>query len=453
MWRRHFLAGIGATLARGQTRRPNIVLIVADDLGYGELGCQGNPQIPTPNIDRIARSGVRFTNGYVTAPFCSPSRAGLLTGRYQTRFGHELNPVGRQNLLPHVGLPAREKSMAHYMRELGYRTALIGKWHLGGAPEFHPLNRGFDEFFGFLHEGHFYVPPSNKRMVEHLRPKEPPYDEHNPMMRGREEIEEQRYLTTAFGGEAGAFIERNASRPFFLYAPFNSVHSPMQSEPPDVDRFSHIADPHRRVFAGMLSSLDKAVGSILQALRKNRLERDTMVVFLSDNGGPVKELTSSNGPLRGQKGQLYEGGIRVPFALQWPARIRANQTLTTPVISLDLLPTILAAAGGRPAGNVDGMNLLPHLADSRKPLTRGPLYWRYNASGALRHGRWKIVRQVGHGAKPGPWQLFDLEADLGEQNDLAAKEPQRLGELLTAWERMNHEMVPPTPLSSAAAMQ
>ena len=366
---------------------------------YGELGCQGNKQIPTPHIDSIAKAGVRFTNGYVSAPFCSPSRAGLMTGRYQTRFGHELNPVGKMNLLPNVGLPASEKTAASCLKEAGYRTALIGKWHLGGVEQFHPMNHGFDEFFGFLHEGHFDVPRTEPNIISHLRPKEPPYDESNPLMRGHEPVTEPQYLARAFGREACAFIDRNAKQPFFLYVPFNSVHSPMQAEPAEVDRFANIADEHRRVFAAMLSALDQAVGSILDRLRANGLERDTLVIFLSDNGGPVEELTSSNVPLRGQKGQLYEGGIRIPFMLRWPGRIRGGRTIAQPVISLDLLPTILAAAGvtKRPPKTVDGGSLLPLLTEGETAPVHKELYWRYDASGALRMGPWKIVRQTRRG--------------------------------------------------------
>jgi arylsulfatase B len=447
--RRTFLISAAAGVPRlsaAAQRKPNIVLLVADDLGYGELGCQGNPQIPTPHIDSIARNGVRFTNGYVSAPFCSPSRAGLMTGRYQTRFGHELNPVGAQNLLPHVGLPASETTLASCLKSAGYRTALVGKWHLGGAPPFHPMNRGFDEFFGFLHEGHFYVPPSEKKIVSHLRVKEPPYDENNPPMRGREVVEEPRYLTSALAREAVAFVQRNAKQPFFLYVPFNSVHSPMQAEPADVDRFAAIGDEHRRVFAAMLSTLDNGVGAILTEVKKQGLERDTIVVFLSDNGGPVAELTSSNAPLRGQKGQLYEGGIRIPFLMQWPGRIRPGRTIDQPVISLDLLPTLVKAAGGKVPPGVDGVDLLPLVttAQVKKP-PHETLYWRYAAWGAIRQGRWKAVRPGAQG-KPGAWQLYDLQADLAEERDLAASEPERLKQMIAAWESLDRQMVPPTPL-------
>jgi arylsulfatase B len=259
-------------------------------------------------------------------------------------------------------------------------------------------------------------------------------------------VEEPRYLTSALAREAVAFVQRNAKQPFFLYVPFNSVHSPMQAEPADVDRFAAIGDEHRRVFAAMLSTLDNGVGAILTEVKKQGLERDTIVVFLSDNGGPVAELTSSNAPLRGQKGQLYEGGIRIPFLMQWPGRIRPGRTIDQPVISLDLLPTLVKAAGGKVPPGVDGVDLLPLVttAQVKKP-PHETLYWRYAAWGAIRQGRWKAVRPGAQG-KPGAWQLYDLQADLAEERDLAASEPERLKQMIAAWESLDRQMVPPTPL-------
>lgn len=420
-------------------RRPNVVILLLDDLGYGELGCQGNGEIPTPHLDSIARDGVRFTQGYVTAPFCSPSRAGLLTGRIQTRFGHELNPVGKANLDPAAGLPLSETTLAQRLSRAGYATSLVGKWHLGGTPPYHPQRRGFDRFFGFLHEGHFYVSPGTD-VVSHLRPNEPPYDEENPLLRGSKPRAEKEYLTEAFTREAVSFVRSNRRRPFFLYLAYNAVHSPMQVPRRYPDRFPGIRDPHRRVFAGMLSALDDSAGAVLKAIHEAGLDRDTLVFCLSDNGGPTQELTSSNRPLRGGKGQLYEGGIRIPFLARWTGRLPAGKVEQRPVSSLDLVPTAMAAAGAplSPA-ETDGVDLLPYLGGARTGVPHETLFWRMGASIALRRGDWKLVRQAGRGAPASAFELYDLARDPGESMDLAAREPERARELRAALDRLDAE--------------
>lgn len=416
-------------------RRPNIVVIVADDLGYAELGCQGGADIRTPHIDSIARHGIRFTSGYVTAPVCSPSRAALLTGRYQQRFGHELNAIGPQNRLPHVGLPTAEKTIADDLRAAGYATGIVGKWHLGGTEPYHPLRRGFGEFFGFLHEGHFYVDGRRSRAVSLLRPDEPPYDEQNPILRGTRPVGDFDYLTDELTREAVAFIDRHRDRPFFLYLPYNAVHSPMQATEADLGRFPEIKDRKRRIFAAMLASLDDGVGEVLGKLRAAGLMEETLLIFVSDNGGPTAELTSSNAPLRGGKGQLREGGIRVPFLMRWEGRLPAGVVFDRPVSSLDILPTALSAAGVEaPRGaKLDGADLLPYLGGRNDGPPHERLYWRYGGKAAVREGRWKLVRDGGHK----PWELYDLDQDIGESNDLTARNPEMVDRLRAAWERWN----------------
>jgi len=319
---------LGASSLSLGAPKPNIVLFIADDLGYGELGCQGNNQIPTPHIDSIAENGIRFTQGYVTAPFCSASRAGLFTGRYQTRFGYEFNPIGHHNEDPGAGLPPSEKTLPEHLLEAGYVSALIGKWHLGGTARYHPQRHGFDEFFGFLHEGHYFKPLPYEGLTTMLRRKvlpgggsgrwvshdgrtiysthmghtEPDYDANNPIYRAGQPVDEPAHLTDAFTREANAFLRRNHDRPFFLCLSYNAVHSPLQGADAYLKRFSHIDDIHRRIFAAMLAHLDDGIGSVLDQLRVLELEENTLVVFLSDNGGPTRELTSSNGILREGKG-------------------------------------------------------------------------------------------------------------------------------------------------------
>lgn len=438
MTRRALLASALAGPVAAKPAKPSVVVFVADDLGYGETGFQGNREIPTPHIDSIAANGVRFTQGYVTAPFCCPSRAGLMTGRYQTRFGHELNAIGLRNNDPNIGLPLTEKTIADHLKASGYRTACIGKWHLGGSAKFHPQRRGFDEFFGFLFEGHYYVPPPYRGVESHLRNPEPPYDEGNPIRRGSDPVEESAYLTDALTREALRFVASARRDPFFLYMPYNAVHSPMQAALRDTKRLARIGDLHRRVFAGLLSSMDNSIGAILK-----KVPDDTLVFFLSDNGGPTAELTSSNKPLRGFKGQLYEGGIRVPFSMQWKGRVPRGQTFTKPVSALDILPTCAAASGGPVPAGLDGVNLLPFVQGQVSSDPHANLFWRMGPNIAYRDGPMKLMRQVARGKQDAPFELFDLDADPAEARDLAGDRPAEVARLKSAMGRINAEMVPP----------
>ncbi len=283
----------------------------------------------------------------MSGPYCSPTRAGLLTGRYQQRFGHEFNPGNG----PELGLPLSETTIADRLRSAGYATGLVGKWHLGAAPEFHPQRRGFDEFFGFLGGAHSYFPGQGA-----------------PIYRGTSEVKEPGYLTDAFGREAVAFIDRHKAGPFFLYLAFNAVHTPMDATDARLKRFEAIADTRRRTYAAMLTAMDEAVGQVLDKLRAEGLDEDTLVVFFSDNGGPTMPGTtinaSRNDPLRGSKRTTLEGGIRVPFAWRWTGTLPAGTVYERPIIQLDVLPTALAAAGveAEPGWRLDGVNLLPYLS-------------------------------------------------------------------------------------------
>lgn len=458
------ICAIGVRLATAaEAARPNVVLIVADDLGYGELGCYGGKEIPTPHLDALAAGGVRFTSGYVTAPFCAASRAALLTGRYQTRFGFEFNPIGAKNFVPGIGLPTNQRTLADRLRDAGYTTAIVGKWHQGGTAEFHPQRRGFDEFFGFLGEGHYYVPPPwngvttwlRRRTLPdggegrwtspdgrtvwstHLRSNEPEYDANNPLLRSSQPVDERANLTDAFTREACDFITRHREQPFFLYLAYNAVHSPMQGADDYMQKFAAIEDVQRRIFAAMLAQLDDSVGQVLDALRAGGVEQNTLVIFISDNGGPTKELTSSNAPLRGGKGELWEGGIRVPLIVSWPAHAAAGRTVDVPTSSMDATATALEVAGAIGNSPLDGVSLLPLITGKSEAAPHEALFWRVGKQNALRRGDWKLVRDGG------PWKLFNLADDIGEIVDLATKQPKRVQELDGLWARWNAEQVEP----------
>jgi arylsulfatase A-like enzyme len=410
-----------------EATRPNILVIVADDLGYGDLGFQGGKEIPTPNLDRLARTGTRLTNGYVSCPVCSPTRAGLSTGRYQQRFGHELNPgPARGADDQEFGLPLSEITLASLFQKGGYHTGLVGKWHLGFAPQFHPQERGYDEFYGFLGGAHTYT-------GEAKQPRTGIY-------RGKEKIQSPEYLTDAFGVEASSFIERNAAQPFLLFVTFNAVHTPLQATAAKLDQFKGITDPKRHPYAGMLSSLDDAAGKILDQLDKSHVAENTLVVFISDNGGPTQANGSLNTPLQGVKATVWEGGIRVPFVIRWPGHVPADKTYAAPAISLDIFSTTLAAAGiAAPSDRtIDGVNLLPYLNGTQTGAPHSTLFWRFGEQQAIRKGNYKLLR-----LRSGEEHLFDLGSDIGEKQDLLAQKPEVLKELRDDYARWNAELQEP----------
>jgi arylsulfatase A-like enzyme len=407
-------------------KRPNIIVIVGDDMGYADIGCHGCKDIATPNIDSIAQNGVRFTNGYVSCPVCSPTRAGLVTGRYQQRFGHEFNPgAPREGTKENVGLPLTEVTIANVLKSAGYATGIVGKWHLGNAPHFHPLKRGFDEYFGFLGGSHSYTDPG--------------LGSANPIMRGTEPVNEKEYLTDAFTREAMSFIERHKDKPFFLYLTYNAVHSPLEAPERYKNKFENTSDPKRRVYAGMMTAMDEGIGKVLGKLRDLRLEEDTLIFFISDNGGPTGNNGSNNSPLRATKATVYEGGIRVPFMIQWPRRLKGGKVVEIPVIALDILPTAAAAAGAQIPKDrkIDGVNLLPYISGEKKGTPHEMLFWRMGQNHAIRKGNWKLVTMAGETA------LYDLAADIGESKDMKAEKPDIVQELRKAFEKWSLEMVEP----------
>jgi arylsulfatase A-like enzyme len=407
--------------------RPNIIVIVADDLGYEDLGVYGCKDVPTPHIDSIAKNGVRCTDGHSNHSFCAPTRAALLTGRYQHRFGFEYNSGPAQSAPANYGLPSTERTLAERLKEAGYRTGMVGKWHLGFKEGTRPHERGFDEHYGFLGGARTYVPASNT----------------DTLVRNGGPIEQPEYLTDAFAEEAVKFIGKSSDKPYFLYLAFNAVHGPMQALDRYEARFPKITDPKRKTFAGMLAALDDAVGRVLETVRKSGQEERTLVMFMSDNGGPTGVNTSSNAPLRGVKGQLLEGGHRVAFMLQWKGTLPVGKTYEQTVAGFDLHATAIAAAGLEPLKDrpMDGVDLVPYLAGKKSDPPHRSMFWRQagGSNWAVREGDWKLVMLGGDSAP----ELYNLKSDIGESKNLAQEQPERLKAMRAAYEKWSSEMEKP----------
>jgi len=409
--------------AAAQSVRPNIIVILADDLGYADVGFQGCQDIPTPHLDALAAGGVRFSSGYVSGPYCSPTRAGLLTGRYQQRFGHEFNPPSGK------GLPTSEVTIAARLQKAGYATGLVGKWHLGNLPEMHPQRRGFADFFGFLAGAHDYFNSAQ-------------------LLRGNQPVQETEYLTDVLGREAAAFIDAHRQEPFFLYLSFNAVHTPRQADEARLAKFAAISDPMRKIYAAMTSAMDDAVGQVRAKLLTTGLNRNTVIFFLSDNGGPVLKGTtstrngSSNAPLRGSKRTTLEGGIRVPFVISYPSELPTS-IYDLPVSQLDILPTVLALAGVpvQPDDKLDGVNLLPYITGKNTSPPHDKLYWRLGDQMAIRSGDYKLVRSVGEPDLRA--RLYHVQSDIGESQDLAAKMPEKVKQLQADWDAWSATLATP----------
>ncbi len=436
---------------------PNIVVVLADDLGYNDLGSFGSRTILTPHLDALVQGGVRLTDGYVSAAVCSPSRAGLYTGRYQPRFGYEFNTSGRDTV---VGLPTDERTFADMLKNAGYATGLIGKWHLGKSEKHHPLNRGFDEYFGHLSGGSTYI-DSRREGVESWPAANAPTTRPaaSAIYDGFEQVEVEEYLTDVFAEKAVDFIRRHKDERFFLMLTPNAPHTPLQATTEYTDRYRDVEPAGQRIFAAMVSSVDDYVGDVVMALRAHDLEDNTLIVFFSDNGC-VKYLAQdicSNDPLSGSKRFHLEGGIRVPFIFHWPAGLPAGTTFEHPAISLDLFATFAAAAGSGEAAQ-DSVNLLPYLRGENTDPPHEFLFWRAKPNMAVRWGNWKLWKvnrsnktfddftlggrrlpQIDHPGDSPLGQmtvLYDLSEDVAEQKNIADEHPevvQRLEGELEAW--------------------
>lgn len=413
---------------------PNVIVIISDDQGYADVGFHGSEEIFTPNIDRIANNGVIFSEGYVSYAVCSPSRAGLITGKYQNRFGYTRNIL----LAPKdstMGLPLTEQTLPDVLRKANYKTKAIGKWHLGAHESLVPERRGFDEFFGFIIGGHRYFPEdltindlteARRQMDGYITRI---YDNGN-------RIDTKKYLTEELSDNAVKFIEDNSDNPFFLYLSYNAPHTPLQATKKDLERNMHIEVEKRRIYAAMVSSMDDGIGLILDKLEEKKITDNTIVIFFSDNGGVEWYNFSDNGVLRGIKGDFFEGGIRVPFTMQWPQKIKPGITYDKPIIALDVFATVASAASAEKyiKNNIDGVDLLPYLTGDKFGLPHEYLYWKNPDKDidVVRDERYKYLR-----IKNDEY-IFDLKNDISEEtNIINSSKPiyDRLKSQFKEWEK------------------
>ncbi len=423
--------GIGQSIQ--QDEKPNVVIIMVDDLGYRDLGCYGCVDFETPNIDALAKSGIRCTNGYVSHPYCSPSRAGLLSGKYQQSFGHEHNPPYNEQDSK-TGIDPETELLPSLISSAGYKTGLIGKWHLGAGKPFRPIHRGFDEFYGFLGGGHHYF---------NALPQGKNYN--SPIWRDRKPTTDKlTYLTDDLTGEAEAFIDRHHENPFCLLVMYNAPHAPDHVTEEYEQRVRAIEHNGRRKYAALVQGIDEGVKRIVERLAKHGLRKKTLVVFLSDNGG--RRGVSDNRPLRGNKGWLHEGGIRVPFILSMPGTLPPNRSFNPAISSLDLMPTALKLASVPIPKSCDGVDIMPWLQQERsteleQAEPHQELFWRVSGGEgyAIRKGNWKLVRDIGMKLP----ELYDLSKDLGENKNLSSSHPDKVKRLQADYDRWAAELEKP----------
>ncbi len=445
------VTGVSAAIEQGDrsktAKHPNFIVILTDDQGYADVGFNGSNDIRTPNIDRIANEGTKFSNGYVSYAVCGPSRAGLLTGRYQGRFGFGRNPVIDPTDTK-AGMPLEEQMISEVLKPVGYTSSIIGKWHMGLHPKFHPNKRGFDHFYGFLNGGHDYMPELLIHKDIYSLPKGGRHYA-TKLNHNNEIVEIDEYLTDELSNEAVKFIEREQDNPFFLYLAYNAPHGPMQATQNYLDRNKHIKDKKRQTYAAMITAVDDGVGRVLTKLKELDLDENTLVFFLSDNGGSRKH-PSSNAPLRGHKSDYFEGGIHVPFAVRWPGTIPAGQIYENSVSSLDILATFVGLTGAAIAKErqLDGVNLIPFVTGEDKGVPHEVLFWRNFDQGTLatRRGNSKVIHSKTDGD-----HLYNLANDLAETTNLIEKSNSQFEQQKSEVKAWEQELIDPIfrPLRSS----
>ena len=460
--------------------KPNIVIIVADDLGKTDISLYGKPPIQTPNIDSIGLKGMTFTEGYITSPICAPSRAGMLTGRYQQRFGfeyqsHDRYPKNRIEMFVYKnfiatgdwlvanqvefpnfedvvknGMPPSEIMLAEILQKAGYRTGIAGKWHLGSGEHAIPINRGFDYQYGFYEAYSLYMADTSHKDIINQRHK----DFSDPFIWGKgrsgncairrndEVIDEKFYLTDRIAEEANQFVDQNKDEPFFLYVPFLAPHTPFQATKTYYDKLDHIKDRNKRVYNAMIWQLDDAVASIISNLEAQGLMENTIVFFLSDNGGATYTEATDNAPLKGGKFTNFEGGLNVPFMVRWDNHISKGSNYNKPVVSMDVFSTALELAGVEYTNDrkLDGTSLLPVLTDSMAEPIHETLCWRSGYNRAIRSGDWKLITD----GLSGNHALYNVKTDKEERNNLYDSKPEIVKELQQQHTEWESEMMDPS---------
>ena len=417
-----------------KTTKPNIIIVMTDDMGYSDVGFNGSKDIITPEIDKLANGGTICTSGYVAHPFCGPSRAGLLTGRYPHEFGSQFNLPANSEESVGAGIPSNEKFISSTLKEAGYHTGVIGKWHLGAVAGYEPKDRGFDEFYGFLGGGHNYFPKDyvtkynqqkaagNKHIWEYLL----------PLQRNGVDVQETEYLTDELSHDAVRFVTdaSKTKEPFFLYLAYNAPHTPLEAKEEDMQKFNNIKDKSRRTYAGMVYAVDRGVGELVAALKATNQYENTLIVFLSDNGGRTDQ-GANNFPLRGVKGDTYEGGFRVPMFFHWPNHVPSGKRMDYPVSALDLYPTFASLANAPlPKGKqLDGKNIWNDLVNGNNPRKGEMIFAMRHRNGfsdvGVRQDEWKATK-----AYNGPWKLYNINDDMGETKDLSAQNPGQLQKMV-----------------------
>jgi len=429
-----------------EAKQPNILVVLCDDLVYADVGFNGSKDIRTPNLDNLANNGLTFSSAYVSHPLCGPSRASIMTGRYAQNIGVPYNIYERDGRTDD-GVPVSETFISNVLADAGYFTAAIGKWHLGFSPRFQPNNRGFDEFYGFLSGGHEYFPEQYRAKYKKQKEAgvENIWEYLKPLIHNTKEVKETEYITDALSRETIRIINESANRenPFFIYLAYNAPHVPLQAKEEDMAQFPGIEDKDRKTYAGMVYAVDRGVGDIIDALKQTNQYNNTLIVFLSDNGGHTGH-GASNEPLRGRKGDAWEGGFRTPMFFHYPEKIKAGSEFHIPVSSLDFYPTFAKLADAEiPEGKVlDGTDIWDDILEGKDELKNRPIYvCRYRedyCDAGTRIADWKATKMNDQ-----PWKLFKIDEDPGETNDLSRQFPAKLEQMVLGMKDWSENHVTP----------